>query len=195
MLIPPDQDKAIGVVCAIIEASGGEFRGKTQLNQVFWRAHVHHYRHHAGLLSRYPIARLPEGPAIAHADALIADMERQGRVHVGVELKGDHPEYVFTLQAKRRGQLNADEADSINAAAAWIRGKTASQASKESQQLSRGWRHGKDGEIIDYANDALTAEEADRIEREVDAMSNHLERAKGLVADAFGSSGPFRQIV
>ena len=193
--IPPDLEKAKGVVGTLIEAGGGRFESKTRLNAAFWWAHLHFYRHHEGLLSRYPIARLPEGPAILDADDLIADLERQERIKVAITSAGGCPQYHFELLPADSLPLTDDAIDSIRAAWAWVKSKSAAEASLESRKLSRGWRSGRDGDIIDYANDALSEADLMESQKTIQAMDDNLKWAGKMISDAFSEGGQARQVL
>ena len=184
LVFKPDADKAKNIVCALVHFSGGKFEGKTRLNKAFWWAHVFHYRNHSGLLSKYPIARLPEGPVIDDCDAVLVNLEREGRIKISEQPKGDYNETVITLTSAPP-TLEDDETDSLKEAIAWIRGKSAVAVSNESHELSVAWQKGKNGEIIDLAFDALDRVDAQNMAAESKAISEQLVIAKNLVDNAF----------
>ena len=157
-LVKPDVDKAKVIVCALVHFSGGMFEGLTRLNKAFWRAHVYHYRHQDGLLSTYPIARLPEGPAIDDFEDLLISLEREGRIELGQRDKFDYVETTITLKSAPP-VLDEDEETSIKNAVEWVKGKSAKQVSHESHSLSIAWQKCKNGELLDIAFDALSDEE------------------------------------
>ena len=181
----PDVDKAKNLVCALVHFEGGRFEGKTRLNKAFWRAHVYHYRHHAGLLSKYPIARLPEGPAIDDLDDLLVILEREGRIEIQEQPKHGHIETVVVLRSAPP-VLEADEETAVREAIEWIKGKTAVQVRDESHELSAAWQRGKNGEIIDLAFDALDREEINALANEEKKIAENLEWAKKLIGASLG---------
>jgi len=180
----PDVDKAKNIVCALVHLEGGKFKGKTRLNKAFWRAHVYHYRHHSGLLSKYPIARLPEGPGIDDLDEILFSLEREGRVKVTSEKVGTYLEVVVSLTSSPPS-LESDEEEAVKEAIRWVRGKSAAQVANESHRLSLAWKQAKNGEIIDLAFDALDTQDLKAIEAEQKSMAGHLEWAKNLVGKSF----------
>jgi hypothetical protein len=191
----PDAERAKRIVCAIIDAAGGRFEGKTRLNKAFWWAHVYHYRNHRGLLSKYPIARLTEGPAIDDADLLLISLERKGRITQGQQQKGGYPESVFALTQKPEA-LEDEAMDSIRAAVRWVGNKTAYQVSDESHRLSRSWNERKNGDLIEVGNDALNDDDLKQSQAQVDKIQKNLDWASEAVGKVFGQSvGQARQVV
>ncbi len=180
----PDAAKAKTIVCALIAHAGGVFRGKTRLNKAFWWAHVYYYRHHKGLLSKYPIARLPEGPAIDDADDLLFALEREGRIRLKEEPVGDYIETIIEL-ASDPPILDEDVDLVLAAACEWVRGKTGKTVSQESHKLSRGWKTMRNGDILDISSDALNENELASIEEDVKNIRHRGEWAMNLLDGVF----------
>lgn len=183
----PDLEMAKQIVCAIVLKSGGRFRGKTRLNKVFWWAHVYHRKFKNGFLSGYPIARLPEGPAIESLDQLISELERENKIVASVEPKGPYWEEVFTLAHQAEVSLTREELDSIQKAVVWADNKTAVYISQESHRLSLGWQAGNDGEIIDIALDAVDDQGARDSSIEVNRVTRLVEENSAIVGRVFGA--------
>lgn len=182
----PDAETAKRIVCALIAEAGGRFEGKTRLNKAFWWAHVHYYKHHRGLLSQYPIARLPEGPAIDDADDLLVSLEREGRIELAQEPVPNQPEPQAVYILKQQPTTLGDDAlDSIHAASEWIRGRYGTAASEESHRLSRGWQNGRNGDVIDIALDALTPDDYQATKEEIEKIDKCLDRARALADKVF----------
>lgn len=182
----PDVAKAKQIVCAILRASGGTFRGKTRLNKTFWWAHVYHHKNHVGLLSKYPIARLPEGPCIDAADQILFELESDGSIVASIEPKGPYLEDVYTLGYQAKIDLSQDEIEAINKAVEWAGTKTAVYISQESHRLSRGWQEGRDGQIIDIALDSISDAESAQFADTVNDVISQVEQARPLIDRIFG---------
>ena len=182
----PDVVRAKQIVCALLQCSGGKFEGKTRLNKAFWWAHVHYYRHHPGLLSRYPIARLTEGPAIDEADSLLASLERDRHLAIHGQPKGPYLEEVYELRKPWSDQLPEVAIDSIQHAVEWVRDKTAVEVSQASHRLSRSWQAAKDGDIIDIANDTLSEDDLRDTQTELDRIDKNLADARNAAQQYFG---------
>jgi len=181
----PDVEKAKKIICALVYFSGGVFEGKTRLNKAFWRAHVFYYKNGPGLLSQYPIARLPEGPAIDDLDDVLVVLEREGRIELSSQSKGKYEETVISLSSSPP-TLDEEEEAAVKEAIQWIKHKTAAQAADESHRLSTGWKESKNGDIIDVAFDALSASELDSIKKERARISRNVQWAKSLIGSEFG---------
>jgi hypothetical protein len=181
----PDVDKAKNIVCAVVAASGGQFHGKTRLNKAFWRAHVVHYHKQNGLLSSYPIARLPEGPAIDDYEDLLVVLEREGRIELGQREESGYVETTITLKSQPP-ILDEGEMASINEAVAWVRPRTAQQVSRESHESSLSWQKKANGELLEIAFDALDASEVDVRRAEEKKIAQTVEWARKAVAGMFG---------
>ena len=56
------------VICAIVEAAGGKLEGQVRLYKAFYYAHLYCWENAAeGVLTDYPIVRMPNGPGIDRA--------------------------------------------------------------------------------------------------------------------------------
>jgi hypothetical protein len=181
----PDVDKAKNIVCAIVGASGGQFYGQTRLNKAFWRAHVVHYHKQNGLLSAYPIARLPEGPAIDDFEDLLVVLDREGRIRLGQRDNFDYIETIITLKSETPN-LEEDEMASIKEAVAWVEGKTAKQVSHESHELSLSWQKSANGDLLEIAFDALDVSEVETRKAEESEITQTVEWARKTVGAMFG---------
>jgi hypothetical protein len=150
----------------------------------FWRAHVYHYRNNSGILSKYPIARLPEGPAVDDLDQLLFALEQEGRISITEQVSGPYLETVLSLTSQPP-RLREDEDEAIADAIQWVKNKSASQVAKESHDLSRGWQTQRNGEILDVQFDALDLDEAELLKAETREIKNNLEWAKNAVDQMF----------
>ena len=183
-------EKAKRIICTILRAYGGEDLGKVRLNKAVGFAHVHYFRHHTGVLSRYPIARLPEGPAINDLNTLMVQLEQEGRVKLSQEAPakdGWEPMEVFQLVGTGSDEalLDGDELDSIAQAAEWIRNRSGTQASQDSHRLSFGWKMSDNGDIIDISNDALSDDEVTATTQRQDELRGRIDWAQALVERHF----------
>jgi hypothetical protein len=181
----PDTDKAKNIICALVHREGGRFEGKTRLTKAFWRAHVYHYRKGSGLLSKYPIARLPEGPAIDNLDQLLIALEREGRIEITDQTSGRYLETVIILRSEAP-TLREDEEDAVSDAIRWVKDKSAAQVADESHKLSWGWQRRRTGDIIDVQFDGLDYEEVEELQAEAKKIANNLSWAKSAARGAFG---------
>ncbi len=59
-----DREQAKTLICDIIAAAGGKLVGKVRLHTAFYYAHLYYWQRGTGVLTSYPVVRLPFGPAI-----------------------------------------------------------------------------------------------------------------------------------
>jgi len=176
----PDVEKAKEIVYAIIREAGGEFSGRTRLYKAFYLAHIAHWLEQQGILSQYPIARMPKGPGIDQGDVLLAEMRGDGLIESREEQCGPYPENVYSIASEYNTHL-LDDADikAIQRALEWVDNKTGTQLSEMTHEHSRSWINAKNGDVLDVYQDLLSDEEFDKI-------AEIQSRAKGLVDSVFG---------
>src|SRR5437867_367337 len=88
------------VVLELVRDAGGEWVGKGKLSKAFYFAHLYYADERPGLLTDWPIARMPEGPAIHDGDTLLGGLVRDGYLTVHLDREGPHPEYRYRLTDK-----------------------------------------------------------------------------------------------
>lgn len=176
----PDADKAKQIVYAIIREAGGEFSGRTRLYKAFYLAHIAHWLKHDGILSQYPIARMPKGPGIDQGDTLLAEMHSDQLITSRETECGPYKENVYSIVSQHATNLLDDaDVEAIQQALQWVDNKTGTQLSDMTHEHSRSWISGENGDILDVYQDVLSDEEFDKI---IKIQS----RAKGLVDSVFG---------
>lgn len=158
----PDAEKAKRIVCSIIQAAGGELRSATRLYKAFYAAHLIHWQQQTGVLSRYPIARMPNGPGIHAGDRLLREMADDGLIEIRSEAIGPFQSAVYTSIGKEV-ELTEGEQQAVQAAVHWIQNRSASELSDLTHSHSRSWIEGADGDILDIYEDNLDDAEARRI--------------------------------
>ena len=72
------REKAKLLLCAIIQAAGGYFNGKTRLYKAFYFAHLFYFRDFKGVLSDHPVVRMPKGPAVDDGTSILAELQSGG---------------------------------------------------------------------------------------------------------------------
>src|SRR5579872_6868508 len=94
------QTKARDVILEILRNTDGEWNGKTKLFKAFYFAHLYYANERPGLLTDWPIARMPQGPGIDKGDALLAGLVRDGYLTVEHFHEGPYPENRYRLTDK-----------------------------------------------------------------------------------------------
>jgi len=188
-LSKPDADKAKAVICALVRESGGELRGQTRLYKAFYFAHLYHWCKKDGVLSQYPIARMPKGPGIDDGDGLLNEMVSDNLISKEMKHAGPYPEAVFKLVESCQPSitLSDDELDAVRDAVEYIRDKSATELSDITHEYSRSWNNNKNGDIVDPYIDLVSDDDHNRIKQ-------HQGEAARLINSVFGEGfvGPTR---
>src|ERR1700733_1970508 len=95
--------KARNVVLELIRcAKDGVWDGKTKLFKAFYFAHLYFAKLQPGILTDWPIARMPQGPGIHMSNLIFEELQREGLLQVEETQEGPYPEcrYCLTEQAK-----------------------------------------------------------------------------------------------
>lgn len=160
---PDSWDDAKRLTLAIIQESGGAFRGKTRLFKAFYDAHVFYWKQTGQYLTTYPIVRMPQGPGIDQETDLLEELECEERLAIKIVDDGPYAETSYRLTGTHEIELGAEEKEAIHHALDWIKHKSATQVSEESHKRSRTWREAIDGQELHVCLDAMTDEEYERM--------------------------------
>ncbi len=153
------------VICEIIAAFGGQLPGKLRLYKAFYYAHLYYWQSSKGTLTDYPIVRMPMGPGIDAADALIEQLEREGRIRVTKQMNGPYTEHVFELVKPVCPDPQAPQYKAIQNAVRFINNKSTPELSEETHLYSRSWRESKDGEVLNIYVDILDESDYEKVKR------------------------------
>jgi len=164
------------VILQIIRDADGEWSGKTRLYKAFYFAHLYYANERPGLLTDWPIARMPQGPGIHNGDALLGDLVREGYLTVEVFHEGPYPEYRYRLTeaGRQAGDLHGAVRWAIKEATIFCQGKTAAELSQITHERSRSWNQAKDGDILDVHIDTIPDGEYAEREREIMRLTDLL---------------------
>ena len=178
-----DFDKAKALLCAIIEENGGRLEGMTRLYKVFYYAHLVHWHRNRGMLSEYPLVKMPKGPGIDDGDVLLNELKQEGLIESQTQQKGPYPENMYTLRGQVPNPISADEREAIRHALDWAnRHPTATHLSDVTHSESRAWNLSEMGEDLDLTLDTLSDEQYSEMIRARDWADN-------LVDSVFGGGG------
>ena len=175
----PDTASAEEIILDIIAVKGGRFESKTLLYKAFYLAHLYYWVKHEGVLSHYPIVRMPNGPGIEQGDELIEGLVRSGRITRSVEPYGPYRTEVFTLVESRPIDPKSGRQDAVRDALAFIGTKTAKQVCDEIHEFSRSWRRGASGDELAIYLDLLTDDELVAVQTAAKEAGELLRQALG----------------
>src|SRR5258708_4160827 len=88
---------ADAVILEIIRQADGEWTGKAKLFKVFYFAHLYYANEQPGMLTDWPIARMPQGPGIHNSEALFSDLVNRGLLEIEHVHEGPYPEFRYRL--------------------------------------------------------------------------------------------------
>src|SRR4051794_13200347 len=138
--------KAEDVILEVLRNADGEWTGKAKLFKTFYFAHLYYANEHPGLLTDWPIARLPQGPGIDRSQELFAELVRDGLLTIEPVHEGPYPDYRFRLTDKGRAAPPPpdDARAAIKEATLFCSARTAAELSQITHERSRSWIAGKD---------------------------------------------------
>lgn len=176
---PSDSREAAKLVIRdIVAAAGGRLAGKTRLFKAFYAAHLYYWRGGNGVLTDYPIVRMPRGPGIDDGEELLLELEREGFLRIGSQPCGPFEETVYESVGQADFEPDDPRFRAAQDAAKWVRDKTAVELSAETHEFSRSWNESSDGDEMNIYLDLVPNSDLIRIRESV-------KRAEDLVNGAF----------
>src|SRR5438034_9436388 len=88
------------VILELIRQGKGEWVGKAKLFKAFYFAHLYYADERPGILTDWPIVRMPEGPGIHDSGTLFAELVREGYLTIDRTHEGPYPEQRYRLTDK-----------------------------------------------------------------------------------------------
>jgi hypothetical protein len=122
-----DREAAKQLILKIVAMAGGRLEAMSRLNKAFYAAHLIYWQERQGVLSDYPVVKLPHGPAIDDFDGLVAELVGEGALEVHDELIGPYPTTVLTLKTSVQIDPKAPEFDPIQRAVRWVKRHTVAE--------------------------------------------------------------------
>ena len=170
----PDRSLAKEIILEILRQAGARFRGKARLYKTFYFAHLYHYKEGNGLLSDWPIVRMPQGPGIDEGTQLLHELKAEGRIGLHSEECGPYKEVQITLTSPEPSTLGPAEILAVKQAVAYVAEKSASDLSNETHEYSRSWLKMPDGAPLNIYVDVLDDEEYENTASEIDRLNADL---------------------
>lgn len=173
--------KAQDVILEILRNSDGEWVGKAKLFKAFYFAHLYYANENPGLLTDWPIARMPQGPGIDKSSLLFDELVKDGHLIIESVHEGPFPEYRYRLteigQASARPAQEARAA--IKEATLFCAPLTAAELSQITHEQSRSWIEGKDGDILNIYIDTIPDDEYEKRRSQMLELDNQLAQVMG----------------
>jgi hypothetical protein len=167
-----DRECAKQIILEIIRQAGGVLNYKTSLFKAFYHAHLRFADTHPGYLSAWPIVRMPRGPGIDRFDVLLGELMAEDRITTKEIEIADYRGFQFALcgQNSQTHMLPEGAEEAIAYGVQQVRGKSATQVSAESHQVSRAWREANNGDELNVYLDSMSDADYD----------DYMRRAKGI---------------
>ena len=150
-----DREQAKTLICDIIAAAGGKLVGKVRLHKAFYYAHLYYWQRGTGVLTSYPVVRLPFGPAIDDGPSLLAELVREDKLRITSQPNGPYKESVFELTQTFQIDPTTVRFQAIETAVEQVKSKTAVELSEETHLYSRSWQDNQNGQELDIYADLL----------------------------------------
>ena len=167
------------VILELIRDANGEWVGKKKLFKAFYFAHLYYAEEQSGLLTDWPIARMPEGPGIDNSSKLFGELVQLGCLAIDVVQEGPFPEYRYRLTEKAAAEpsLPEDARKSIREAVDFAAPRSAEELTQITHERSRAWREGKDGDILDIYIDIIPEDEYEQAQAKLANLDRVLQEA------------------
>ncbi len=172
---------AHAVVLEILRQADGEWNGKNKLFKTFYFAHLYYASRRPGLLTDWPIARMPQGPGIHDSDRLFHELVVDGLIEIEPIHEGPYPEYRYRLTQRGREAtaLPEDAAAAIRDAVLYCKDKTAAELSTITHERSRSWNDAQDGDLLDIDIDTIPEDEYLLRQEELKKLGQSLNQVFG----------------
>ncbi len=174
-----DYKQAQQIILGLIRQAGGSLSSRTRLYKAFYIAHLYYFQNSPGLLSTWPVVRMPYGPGIESGDMLLEGLAAAGKIKISEQQNGPYVEECFTLVDPV--QISLDEAASSAIAKAWafVKDRTATELSDITHHFSRSWIRKRNGEPLNIYIDTLSEEAYQQDRRAISRIKDGLALAFG----------------
>jgi hypothetical protein len=167
------------VILELIRNAGEEWVGKSKLAHAFYLAHLYYAEERPGILTDWPIVRLPEGPGIHNSGDLLGGLVHDGHLIVERTHEGPYPEsrYRLTEKASALPALPEEARRAVQQAAEYALPLRASELSQITRERSRSWRQGRDGQTLNIYIDLIADDEYEEGEAKLASLEQALAQA------------------
>ena len=172
-----DREKAKAIITTILNLSdGGKVKGVARLNNIFYVAHLFHWKDEVGVLSDYPIISTHNGPGIYELHKLADELYHEKIIYLGSdESNGLFKDHVYAASDYQPYTLlTKDELRSIRKAVEWTEKRSDIELSYEVRR--RSWYHAAVGEEMGIYIDLIR-------DKEYQEMKERQARIKKMLED------------
>jgi len=167
------------VVLELLRHAGGTWDGKTKLSRAFYFAHLYYARDEPGILTDWHIVRTPQDPGILNQVVLLKGLVKNGFLTIEAIHEGPYPDSRYRLTEKALAEpfLPEDARTAVKAAADFVLPRSAADLWQLTQERSRSWRAGKDGDILDIYIDLIPDDEFDEAQEKLEELDREIAAA------------------
>lgn len=163
------REQAKEILVEIVHQAGAI--SKLKLDKAFWLAHLYYYQMAPGFLSDWPVVRLPHGPGIDRAGALLGELEDEERLTLVKEQRGPFTEICCRPGKKAAAGILSELArQAIGQAVTFVKPLSPADLGEMRNQFSRSWNTTPDGEELDIYTDLQSDEDFENERRQADEM-------------------------
>lgn len=175
-MIETAREQAKRTILEIVRLSPGrKVQGRVRLYKAFYIAHLFYWQKHRGTLTDYPVVHMPYGPGVDRGHELTAELQEEGKLKIGRQMRGPYPEDVFRIAGSFKSELPPAKREAIEKALRWVGKKSAAVLSSETH-LSRSWNAAGDGQEMAIYLDVLPEDEYRRIQESVSQTADRLKK-------------------
>jgi Antitoxin SocA-like, Panacea domain len=148
----------------------GEIERAVRVNKAFYFAHLWYWIMGDGVLTSYPIVRIPEGPVPDQYKDLLKELEAEGLIKISRKPVGPYRADVFTLVGKRELDGDPVRVECIRKAVSFCNKHSSTELSEMIHEWSQSWQTTAQGYEMDIYSDLLTDMERNEIVQTIEAF-------------------------
>lgn len=168
------REAAKDLICDLLAANGGSMPGTVRLNKAFYFAQLYYWSDGDGVLTDYPVVRLPNGPAIDDYATLLHELVEAETIAVSHRPVGPYRETVYRL-VEDRPVADGVRGDAIRRAVELVSTRSAAELSELTHEFSRSWRETTNGSEMDIYGDLVADDELSAIRTQVADVRRRFE--------------------
>jgi hypothetical protein len=175
----PNKAAAKRLILKILAISGGQLEAVSRLNKAFYAAHIIYWRDRQGVLTDYPVVKLPNGPGIDRFEELLEELESDGLIERVEGTKGPYKQTSVILKAAVHVDPSEPDFEAIRRAVRWVKGHTTRELSDWTHDQPSYIGQPEMGHEQAIYLDALKEEEYERIRTRCAAVDQAFRAALG----------------
>jgi hypothetical protein len=166
-----EKQRAKNVLLEIVKnSSANMMRGKVRFFKTFYFAHLYYAKNGMGVLTDWPIVRMPMGPGIHQFNELISELKSDGLITEGTYESGPLVGSKYSAE-EDVPVLDSDCLKAIRAAVEFTANKGSTELSDITHEFSASWNETPNGQELNIYRDIFKDESSESKAR-TDAILN-----------------------